>query len=147
MSRIPGPPRSPGRPADLLELAEAVLSGHEALPRSGWQRTCALLARQALESTLDDLMDQRAPQLAHRPARYQVLCLPVYMKEPGVAGRINHLWWSLATAGRHHAYELAPTAVELRGWLDDVAETIATLSSTAAYPPSSHPVSPVRPPP
>jgi hypothetical protein len=118
-------------------LAETVLSGHDALPPSGWQHTCALLARQALEATLDDLMDQRAPQLAHRPARYQVLCLPMYMKEPELAGRINHLWWSLVTAGRHRAYELAPTAVELRGWLDDVAETIAVLSSTGTGRPSS----------
>jgi hypothetical protein len=111
-------------------LAEAVLRGHQALPPSGWQHACALLARQALEATLDDLMDRQAPQLAHRPARYQVLCLPVYMKEAEVAGRINHLWWSLATAGRHHGYELAPTAVELRGWLDAVGETIATLSTS-----------------
>ncbi len=132
-----GRPGSQHRPADLLALAEAVLSGPEALPPSGWQYACALLARQALEATLDDLMDQRAPQLAHRPARYQVLCLPMYLKEAEVAGRINHLWWSLAAAGRHHDYELAPTAVELRGWLDDVAETIATLSSTGASPPPS----------
>jgi hypothetical protein len=119
-----------------------VLIGHDALPPSGWQHACALLARQALEATLDDLMDERVPELAHRPARYQVLCLPLYMKETQVAGRINNLWWSLAAAGSHHAYELAPTAVELRGWLDDVAETIATVSSPGAIPPS--PSGPVR---
>jgi hypothetical protein len=144
MPTTPGLSRRPHRPADLLELAEAALSGHEALPPGGWQRACALLARQALEATLNDLMDQRAPSLVRRPARYQVLCLPMYMDEADLAGRINHLWWSLAAAGRHHAYELAPTAVELRGWLDDVAETIATIDSTGAGPLSPHQVSPVR---
>lgn len=132
MPMTPGGPRSQHGGADLLELAEAVLNGHKALPPSGWQHACALLARQALEAMLDDLMDQRAPQLAHRPARYQVLCLPVYMEDAVVAGRISHLWWSLAAAGRHHAYELPPTAVELRGWLDDVADTMATFDSTGA---------------
>jgi hypothetical protein len=136
MPTPPGPPRSQDRPADLLGLAEAVLNGHHALPPSGWQHVCALLARQALEGTLDDLMDQRAPQLVHRPTRYQLLCLPMYVKEAGVAGRINHLWWRLATVGRHRAYELAPTAVELRGWLDEVAETITTVSSIGTSRPS-----------
>jgi hypothetical protein len=136
MPRTPGRAGSQHRPADLLQLAEAVLRGHESLPSTGWQHACALLGRQALEATLDDLMEQRAPELAHRPARYQVLCLPMYLREADLPGRINHLWWSLASAGRHHAYELAPTALELRGWLDDLAETMAILNSTGAGSPS-----------
>ena len=114
-------------PAELVGLAEAVLAGDRPLPPGGWQHACALLARQALEAALDELWDERAPELAHRPVRYQVLCLPTYATDAQLAGRISLLWWSLATATRHHAYELAPTAVELRGWLDEVAETIAIL--------------------
>jgi hypothetical protein len=123
--------------ADLLALAETVLSGSEGLPPEGWQHSCALLARQALEAALDELWSHLAPDLAHRPTHYQLLCLPFYLGDAPSAGRVSHLWASLSNASRHHSYEVAPAAVELRGWLQDVADVRAALQpGTVGHPPA-----------
>ena len=115
--------------AELLEWADNALSDGDGLPPGVWQHAAALLARRSLERALDEMWRTRAPGLEARPARYQLLCLPAYV-DADLAGRTSHVWWSLNNASRHHPYELAPTASELRGWLATVTEVVDALNVT-----------------
>jgi L-arabinose isomerase len=49
--------------------------------------------------------------------------LPLYtVNLPGAAGLAREAWLGLAGAAHHHAYELAPTAAELRTWHSEVTQ-------------------------
>lgn len=41
----------------------------------------------------------------------------------------GELWATLSRAAHHHAYELALTSAELRGWLDDATRVVARLAA------------------
>jgi hypothetical protein len=61
--------------------------------------------------------------------RQQLLLLPQYTEDmPAAAGLAREAWLGLAGAAHHHAYELAPTAGELRGWHTGVTELAALLT-------------------
>jgi hypothetical protein len=49
--------------------------------------------------------------------RVQLIFLRTYLGDAELAGRAGHAWSALSRACHHHAYELAPTAAELEGWL------------------------------
>ena len=51
---------------------------------------------------------------------------------PAAAGLAREAWLGLAGAAHRHAYELAPTAAELRTWHREVTE-LATLLSGQAF--------------
>ncbi|MDE2754438.1 MAG: hypothetical protein OXI83_17855 [Gemmatimonadota bacterium] len=84
-----------------------------------WPRASAILGRQALEITLDDLWAQAAPGVENASVRAQLTCLPEYI-DTELASRVRYSWHVLSAACHYHAYELPPIAAELNGWLDDV---------------------------
>lgn len=43
----------------------------------------------------------------------------------------GELWATLSRAAHHHAYELAPTSAELRGWLDDATDVVTRLAAAS----------------
>ena len=45
--------------------------------------------------------------------RAQLAALPVYLRDPDLAGRVSYSWWALTRASHYHHYELPPTAAEL----------------------------------
>ena len=95
-----------------------------------WPRATALLARQALESALDDLWLLRAPGVESCSVRAQLLCLPFYLGGDIVlAERVSYAWAGLSRACHHHPYELPPTSVELLGWLATVDELVAKVDA------------------
>src|SRR5678810_1077773 len=101
---------------DLLERADPITAGI-------WPRATALLARQALETTLDDLWSLRAPGVEQCPFRAQLLCLPYYLTgDDKLAERVSYTWAGLSRAVHHHAYELPPTSSELLQWLTTVEQ-------------------------
>jgi hypothetical protein len=108
-------------PADLLAAARGVLHEPSAVAAGGWPRMVALLTRQALEEALNEFW-QAHPELAglRRCSRKaQFTCLPFYL-DPSVAREAAFVWSALSEACHYHAYELAPTAAELTGWLNAV---------------------------
>jgi hypothetical protein len=106
----------------LLDTARDLL----ARPRRGelagtWPRAAALLIRQALEAALDQYWRDRGLALHECNARAQWICLADYeRKDPATVAALSGTWHALSRACHHHAYELPPTAAELRGWLDVV---------------------------
>ena len=89
-----------------------------------WPRASALLARQALEASVQRLWRRRALDLPGCSMRVQLICLRIYLGDADLAARASHAWSALSRACHHHPYELAPTAGELRVWFGVVEELI-----------------------
>lgn len=124
-------------PQDLLDTADALLTGQRFRSWRCWQRACAALLRIALERTLDEYWQRRAPYLVKATARSQLIALRVLAgAETAEVARIA--WNGLCRAVHHHAYELAPTAAELRAWHRDVTALHARLNQ-AKKPASGRP--------
>lgn len=108
-------------PGELLAAAHHLLDRPDISTVGLWPRAAALLGRQALELLLDGLWRRQAPGTEGASMRAQLICLPRYL-EPELAGRVGYAWGRLSSACHQHAYELAPTSAELRGWLRVVEE-------------------------
>jgi hypothetical protein len=85
-----------------------------------------------LEATVDRLWERRALDLEGCPMRVQLICLRTYLGDADLAARAGHAWSALQRACHHHAYELAPTATELRGWLSVVEELLEWVDAQGA---------------
>jgi hypothetical protein len=62
----------------------------------------------------------------------QILCLRLTLDDADLAARAGLAWSALRRASHHHAYELAPTVSELRGWLAVLEELVATVEGAEA---------------
>lgn len=102
---------------ELIEGARSVLDGHT--PAGTWPRVSALLARQALESVLDEYWRERWPGVDRTSRATQLLCLR-YLVDPALAADASLAWHALSRACHHHAYELPPVAEELEVWIGQV---------------------------
>ena len=108
-------------PQQLLEQAGQLLNTPTTDTRGCWPRACAWLIRLALEKALDQYWAQILPEAALCPMRPQLLLLPSYAGT-SIAERARDAWTGLSRAAHHHAYELAPTAAELRTWHTAVSQ-------------------------
>ncbi len=107
-------------PEDLLDTARELLSRPDAKAKGIWPRAAAHLCRQSLEAALQEFWKKRLPGLENMSMRAQLACLPTYLDDDALAGRVAYTWSALSRACHHHTYELAPTGVELEGWIDTV---------------------------
>jgi hypothetical protein len=105
-------------PEPSLRAARAVLARPEALAGPGWARSVVLLTRQALEDAVTAFWARRAPGMEQAAGKSRLVALRYYVDDPALAPQAHHIWCTLSEAAHHHGYDLAPTAAELRGWLD-----------------------------
>jgi len=110
---------------------EELLAGARDLASAGNRRLgasrsvgAALLARQALETAIDDVWARTVPGLAACSARAQLIALPTYVP-PLLAGDVAYCWSRLSRACHHDAYELPPAPAELEHLLDIVDELLS----------------------
>jgi hypothetical protein len=115
-------------PQQLLDEADKLLVTSTAGTRARWPRACAWLIRLSLEKALDQYWARTVPEAALCPMRPQLLLLPSYAGA-GIAERARDAWTGLSRAAHHHAYELAPTAAELRSWHAEVSQLIHDLKT------------------
>jgi hypothetical protein len=101
------------RAIDLLERPSADTVGL-------WPRATAVLARQALERGLTDVLSAKVGGIQRASVRAQLLCLRIFLEDTATADEVNLAWWALTRACHHHSYELPPTAAELRALIDTV---------------------------
>jgi hypothetical protein len=116
-------------PTELLEEADRLLTTVVPGTRGRWPRACASLTRLALEEALDEYWAKTLPPAAKCGMRPQLLLLPRYADQ-STADDARDAWFGLARATHHHAYDLAPTAAELRRWHDLVSSVVAELTPT-----------------
>jgi hypothetical protein len=117
-------------PAELLAEADRLLRTAVPGTRGRWPKACAWLIRMALEKALDDYWAHVLPAAAECGMRPQLLLLPRYADRT-TAEQARDAWLGLARATHHHAYDLAPTATELRRWHSQVSRVVARLSTTS----------------
>ena len=122
-------------PDELLAAAKDLMQRPDTLIAGIWPRAAALLARQALEAAMADLWasQPQAAEMSSHSMRSQLLCLTAYL-DPGPAGRAAYVFAALSHACHYHPYELAPTAAELTGWLDQAAQIVTQLQTATAAP-------------
>jgi hypothetical protein len=115
-------------PQELLAQADRLLTTAVPGTEACWPRACAWLIRLALEETLDQYWARELPEAALCGMRPQLLLLPAYAGT-SVAERARDTWTGLSRAAHHHAYELAPTAAELRTWYKTVNQLTLDLAT------------------
>ena len=99
---------------ELADAAEQVLVDPNDALFGCWARASALLARQSLEMAVDRLWRTRTPLVAGCSMAAQLLVLPSYLRDQEAARDAAYAWSALSRACHHHAYELPPTASEVR---------------------------------
>ena len=105
-------------PKELADAAEHVLVDPGDALYGCWARASALLARQSLETAMDLLWRKRSPIVAQCSTTAQLLVLPSYLRDQEAARDAAYAWSALSRACHHHAYELPPTASELRALIE-----------------------------
>lgn len=114
--------------ASLLQQASAVLGAATAHSN----RAACWIARAALESAVDDLLDTKQSGAPEATMRSKLTVLQVaFSQDETVPVRADYAWSRLSQACHHHAFELAPTAGEV-GHLIHLVETLANDVSSAA---------------
>lgn len=97
--------------ASLLEQASAVLQ--EATAHSN--RAACWIARAGLESAVDGLLETKHRSAPEATMRSKLTVLQVVFEQDNeLATRADYAWVRLSQACHHHAFELAPTATEVR---------------------------------
>ena len=113
----------------MIAAARHLLQRADPMTAGIWPRATAFLARQALETALDDLWRRHAPGVERCSARAQLLCLPSYLRgDEDLAERVSYTWSGLSRACHQHAYELPPTAAELLAWMQTVEALVARVT-------------------
>ena len=105
----------------LLDYADQLLDGEFGLGARG-PRTAALLARTVLEEWLDEQSASwSSPTLGFPTARSKIVALGA-VRGASVGERTRRVWHALSRAVHHHAYELQPSAAEIRQLVGAVRE-------------------------
>jgi hypothetical protein len=112
--------------AALLDYADEVLDGVIPLgPRAA--RTAALLTRLALEDWLNEQSASWSAVNEKSPTTNSKLVVLERNRGAEVGDRARRVWHSLSRAVHHHAYELQPSAAEVRHLLGQVRELERTI--------------------
>lgn len=109
-----------------LAVADRLLRDPEVVEHAVWPRACTWLIRIAVEHAVDGYWARTEPAVGrsrNRTAQFVVL----RHREPDTGQRAWELWSRLSRAAHHHAYELAPTADELRSWHREAERLVAAL--------------------
>jgi hypothetical protein len=119
-------------PDELLAAAKGLMQRPGTLITGIWPRAAALLARQAIEVAMGELWasKRQTAGMSRSTMRSQLLCLTAYL-DPGTASRAAYLLAALSHACHYHPYELAPTAAELTGWLDQAAQIVTKIQAAS----------------
>lgn len=117
--------------ADLLRESRALLDQPPSAAPGLWEQAAALLARQALEEALDRFWASRSCDLLQASMRAQLLCLGTLMNNERDAADVDQLWGALSDACHFDACAPAPSAAEIRIWLDEAVRLCAIIERRA----------------
>ncbi|HEY9413225.1 MAG TPA: hypothetical protein VIQ30_00570 [Pseudonocardia sp.] len=121
-----------------LSVAEDLLRNPSILPPGVSARSCTWLIRLALERAMDEFWAGHAPPIRTASRRAQLLVFNRTINAD-LGQRYSQLWSELSNAAHHHAYELAPTAGELRTWHNAAHAVITALEAIPARDPARSP--------
>lgn len=96
----------------LLDYADRLLDGEFGLGVRG-PRIAALLTRTVLEEWIDDQSPWASAANGYPTTRSKIVALGA-IRGRAVSERTRRVWHALSRAVHHHAYELQPSAAEIR---------------------------------
>jgi hypothetical protein len=111
-------------PGQLLAAARIVAERPGAIAGTGWARSSAVLTRQALERAVELYWAACARGMEDTTRTTQLLCLPWFHPDRRAVKRAHYTWSELSSACHYYAYDIGPTTVELRRWMEEVNELI-----------------------
>lgn len=125
-------------PVELLDASDRLMVAGLPNMQGLWPRAVAFLLRLALETAVDEFWRTAAPGMTTCSRRAQLACLHAFTDRE-TAAKVSAAWGALSSACHYHAYDLGPTAWELRSWYDTVRQIGVLLRTTAqaSQPPSS----------
>ena len=109
---------------ELVMLARDLLHRRYRGLESVWPRAIAMLARRALESSIETYLFGSAS--VRTPFTTQLIVLETRIP-PDIARRASITWAGLSRVCHYHGYELPPTTDELRSWIDEVDVVLSAL--------------------
>jgi hypothetical protein len=126
-------------PEALVKQADTLLSGDLKSVKAHSARAACWLARSALEEVVRGFLLVRHWDPGSASMRSAMTCLAVaYADHPLVAERAQYAWTGLSSACHHHAFELAPAAVEVRHLVRRVGQLDAALRQLQGQPHPTH---------
>lgn len=117
---------------DLLALCRTLVASDDWAHAFWWGRGGAVLARQAIELSLEEFWAQRAMPMMLASGRGQFLGLRLYFSDPDATTEGYVTWALLSRACHHHPYELQPTRDEVLAWVE-AAERFHLLLQGASH--------------
>jgi hypothetical protein len=105
----------------LLDYADQLLDGAFGLGARG-PRTAALLARSALEDWLAEQSVPWSSSASGFPTMRSKVVVLSTVRGAALGEKVRRVWHGLSRAVHHHAYELQPSASEIRHLVGQVRE-------------------------
>lgn len=113
----------------LLAMCRTLVDSNDWATAFWWGRAAAVLARQAVELSLDEFWAQRSMPMIDASARGQFLALRLYLADEAMAAEGHATWSLLSRACHHHPYDLQPSRDEVLGWIDAAERFHAALQA------------------
>lgn len=104
---------------EMLAVAEQLVQSPHAATAGLWPRAAAVLARQALESSIREFWRHKSLALQDCTWRAQLLCLREFAPEE-LAREAIQAYNHLSRACHYRPYELQPNKDELLDWMASV---------------------------
>ena len=117
---------------ELLALCRTLVGTDDWATSYWWGRAAAVLARQAVELSLEEFWSQRSLPMRHASARGQFLALRLYVLDDRGRSEGHATWSLLSRACHHHPYDLQPSRDEVLGWIE-AAERFHALLQSAGH--------------
>jgi len=102
---------------ELLDTARQLIDVPREVTGGLWGRTAAVLARQAIEMRMAEILGAYAPGIRKATFTAQLLVLGQVMEDRELARQVGFVWSALSAASHYQGYELAPGERELRDWV------------------------------
>ena len=114
--------------AQLLREAERILDGATGPGSGNSARLAAFVARQAVEALVDERLKTVRAECPGASMRSRLAILKS-LDDGDWAAQIDLVWNQLSACCHHHAYELAPTVVEVRMLRDRAVQLLPRSTS------------------
>jgi len=105
---------------ELLETARQLIDVPRKETGGIWGRTAAVLARQAIEMRMAEILGAYEPGIRRASFTAQLLVLGYVMEDRELARQVGFVWAALSSATHYQGYELSPGERELRDWVRGV---------------------------
>jgi hypothetical protein len=117
-------------PADLVAFARRVMTSDDAPLGVNRSLVVGILARQALEETLDTFWQSKLPGFKYCTSRSQLITLPYYLDDAGLAAEVTYAWYALSTVCHHSVCGLPASLAEMTH-LVEIVECLLNATAVA----------------